>query len=66
MIVKNFCDKAGLFSKHSGKSVVLQIFLKHYIDEQLIMKQTGHRSQDAVRKFKGGGPTPPTQKIVVC
>ena len=43
-----------------GFRVILQIscvtevteVFKYNIDEQLIMKRTGHRSQDAVRKYK--------------
>lgn len=54
-IVKKFCDKAGFqgyFTNHSGKVTCATELFKQNIDEQLIMKQTGHRSQDAVRKYK--------------
>ena len=51
MIVKYFCDNAefqGYYTHHSGKVSCATELFKHNIDEQLIMKQTGHRSQDAV------------------
>lgn len=54
-IVKNFCEKAGFqgyFTNHSGKVTCATELFKQNIDEQLIMKQTGHRSQDAVRRYK--------------
>ncbi len=54
-IVKDFCKKAGLkgfFTNHSGKVTCATELFKHNIDEQLIMKQTGHRSVDAVRMYK--------------
>ena len=55
LIVKNFCHKAGFegnFTNHSGKVTCATELFSNNIDEQLIMKQTGHRSQDAVRKYK--------------
>ena len=54
-IVKTFCEKAGFqgyFTNHSGKVTCATELFKQNIDEQLIMKQTGHRSQDAVRRYK--------------
>ena len=51
-IVKNFCTEAGFkgqFSNHSGKVSCATELFRNNIDEQLIMKQTGHRSVDAVR-----------------
>ena len=54
-IVKNFCQKAGFqgfFTNHSGKVTCATELFRNNIDEQLIMKQTGHRSQDAVRRYK--------------
>ena len=55
VIVKTFCAKAGFdgyFTNHSGKVTCATELFKENIDEQLIMKQTGHRSQDAVRRYK--------------
>ena len=54
-IVKRFCEKAGFegyFTNHSGKVTCATELFKENIDEQLIMKQTGHRSKDAVRQYK--------------
>ena len=54
-IVKNFCTEAGFkgqFSNHSGKVSCATELFRNNIDEQLIMKQTGHRSVDAVRCYK--------------
>ena len=53
--VKDFCQQAGFqgfFTNHSGKVTCATELFKHNIDEQLIMKQTGHRSVDAVRLYK--------------
>ena len=55
LIVRKFCDKAGFkgtYTNHSGKVTCATELFNNNIDEQLIMKQTGHRSQDAVRKYK--------------
>lgn len=55
IIVKTFCGKAGFegyYTNHSGKVTCATELFNNNIDEQLIMKQTGHRSQDAVRKYK--------------
>ena len=54
-MLKKFCHKAGFegnFTNHSGKVTCATELFSNDIDEQLIMKQTGHRSQDAVRKYK--------------
>ena len=54
-IVKNFCNEAGFsgqYSIHSGKVTCATELFRNNVDEQLIMQQTGHRSQDAVRKYK--------------
>ena len=54
-IVKNFCAQAGFqgqYSNHSGKVTCATELFRNNVDEQLIMKQTGHRSQDAVRTYK--------------
>ena len=51
-IVKTFCEKAGFsgyFTNYSGKVTCATELFKQNIDEQLI---TGHRSQDAVRRYK--------------
>ena len=53
--VKRFCTKAGFvgdYTNHSGKVTCATQLSKHNVDEQLIMAQTGHRSQDAVRMYK--------------
>ena len=55
LTVRKFCDKAGFkgnYTNHSGKVTCATELFNNNIDEQLIMKQTGHRSQDAVRKYK--------------
>ena len=53
-LVKEMCAKAGLsgnFANHSGKvTCATQLFAEN-IDEQLMMRQTGHRST-AVRSYK--------------
>jgi len=54
-IVKKFCEKAGFdgyYTNHSGKVTCATELFKQNVDEQLIMKQTGHRSQDAVRSYR--------------
>ena len=54
-IVKDFCTQAGFkgfFTNHSGKVTCATELFKHNVDEQLIMRQTGHRSTDAVRRYK--------------
>ena len=54
-IVKDFCTEAGFrgfFTNHSGKVTCATQLFKHNVDEQLIMRQTGHRSTDAVRMYK--------------
>ena len=53
--VKNFCKEAGFegqFTNHSGKVTCATELFKHNVDEQLIMRQTGHRTEDAVRRYK--------------
>ena len=53
--VKKFCKEAGFegqFTNHSGKVTCATELFKHNVDEQLIMRQTGHRSEDAVRRYK--------------
>jgi len=54
LIVESFFFyKAGfprLYTNHSGKVTCATELFNNSIDEQLIMGQTGHRSQDAVRK----------------
>ena len=54
-IGKNLCAQAGFqgqYSNHSGKVTCATELFRNNVDEQLIMKQTGHRSQDAVRTYK--------------
>ena len=54
-IAKNFCTEAGFssqYSNHSGKETCATELFRNDVDEQLIMKQTGHQSQDAVRAYK--------------
>ena len=46
-IVKNF-GFSGQYTNHSGKVTCATELFKNNIDEQLIMRQTGHRSEDAV------------------
>ena len=53
-IVKRFCNEAGFsgqYTNHSGKVTCATTLFKENIDEQLIKRQTGHRS-DAVRVYK--------------
>ncbi len=56
-LVKEMCTRAGFtgnYTNHSGKvTCATQLFASN-IDEQLIMRQTGHRSQ-AVRAYKRPG-----------
>ena len=50
-LMKEICANAGLkgnFTNHSGKATCASRFFEHDVDEQLIMRQTGHRSS-AVR-----------------
>ena len=53
-IVKEFCTQAGFsgyYTNHSGKVTCATILFKHNVDEQLIQRQTGHRS-NAIRCYK--------------
>ncbi len=53
-IVKRFCTDAGFegyFTNHSGKVTCATQLFENNVDEQLIKRQTGHRS-DAVRQYK--------------
>jgi len=53
-IVKRFCEEAGFqgnYTNHSGKVTCATALFRSGVDEQLIMRQTGHRS-DAVRAYK--------------
>ena len=55
LIIRKFCDKAGFkgtYTNHSGKVTCATELFNNNIDEQLIMKQIGHRSPDALRKYK--------------
>jgi hypothetical protein len=52
--MKEMCSKAGLsgnFTNHSGKVTCATRLFERNVDEQLIMRQTGHRS-NAVRLYK--------------
>ena len=52
--MKHFCKEAGFvgqYTNHSGKVTCATRLFKENIDEQLIKRQTGHRS-DAVRAYK--------------
>ena len=52
--MKEMCGKAGLkgnFTNHSGKVTCASRLFEHNVDEQLIMRLTGHRS-NAVRLYK--------------
>ncbi len=53
-LVKEMCTMAGFkgnFTNHSGKVTCATRLFEHNIDEQLIKRQTGHRS-DSVRQYK--------------
>ena len=53
-IVQTFCSEAnfeGHFTNHSGKVTCATQLFANNVDEQLIKRQTGHRS-DAVRHYK--------------
>ena len=53
-IVKHICEEAGFignYTNHSGKVTCAMIFFSKNFDEQLIQRQTGHRSE-AVRAYK--------------
>jgi hypothetical protein len=53
-IVQTFCSEAhfeGYFTNHSGKVTCATQLFANNVDEQLIKRQTGHRS-DAVRHYK--------------
>lgn len=53
-LMKQMCADAGLkgnFTNHSGKATCASRLFEHNVDEQLIMRQTGHRSS-AVRSYK--------------
>ena len=52
--MKRFCAQAGFtgnFTNHSGKVTCATNLFSQNFDEQLIQRQTGHRS-DAVRAYK--------------
>lgn len=53
--MKEIAGKAGLegnFTNHSGKRTCATQLYQAGIDEQEIMSRTGHRSEEAVRKYK--------------
>ena len=53
-IVKRFCEKAGFtgnYTNHSGKVTCATTLFRSAVDEQLIKKQIGHRS-DSVRAYE--------------
>lgn len=54
-LMKEIAGKAGLegnFTNHSGKRTCATQLYQAGIDEQEIMSRTGHRSEEAVRKYK--------------
>ena len=56
-LVKEMCTQAGFsgnYTNHSGKVTCATQLFAHNVDEQLIMRQTGHRSS-AVRSYKRPG-----------
>ena len=56
-LVKEMCSRAGFagrYTNHSGKVTCATELFAHNVDEQLIMRQTGHRSS-AVRAYKRPG-----------
>jgi hypothetical protein len=56
-LMKEICGKAGFvgnFTNHSGKVTCATRLFQNNVDEQLIMRQTGHRS-NAVRMYKRPG-----------
>ncbi len=56
-LVKEMCSRAGFtgcYTNHSGKVTCAIELFAHNVDEQLIMRQTGHRSS-AVRAYKRPG-----------
>lgn len=53
-MIKEMCALAGFsgnFTNHSGKVTCATRLFENNVDEQLIMRQTGHRS-NAVRAYK--------------
>lgn len=53
--MKDICAKGGVsgnLTNHSGKRTCATTLYRNRIDEQDIMDRTGHRSTDAVRKYK--------------
>ena len=53
--MKSICQKGGLtgnYTNHSAKRTCATQLYNNDIDEQEIMKRTGHRSTTAVRKYK--------------
>jgi len=42
----------GLLTNHSGRKTSAQLMQDVNVEEQVIMNITGHRSVDAVRKYK--------------
>lgn len=54
-MMKVICKKAGLegnYSNHSGKRTCATQLYMAGVDEQEIMRRTGHRSEKVVRKYK--------------
>lgn len=54
-MVKIICSRAGLsgnFTNHSGKRTCATQLYMAGVDEQEIMRRTGHRSEKSVRKYK--------------
>lgn len=55
LMVKVTCKKAGLqgnHSNHSGKCTCATQLYMAGVNEQEIMRRTGHRSEKAVKKYK--------------
>ena len=53
--VKRLCSNAGITghkSNHSLRATAATRLFHHRVDEQMIMKVTGHRSLDGVRSYK--------------
>ena len=48
------CRNATIYTNHSGKVTCATELFAHNVDEQLIMRQTGHHSS-AVRAYKRPG-----------
>ena len=53
--MKTICEKGeltGHYTNHSGKRTCATQLYNQNVDEQEIMRRTGHRSTTAVRKYK--------------